>query len=413
MSLFNNLVNNLLTEQPAPVTSSPATRGRGKKTPAGSNVDTSFKDLETFIRNTASKYKYELDQLVNVNLLLNGRQWAIQRAPGLVRAGSLDEVTSKVVDIGQRIFTLLDPKSPDTQSVKTLDGLKEVVIKRQPDVQQKVVDVIKNVTSSGDIEQYDSLDRTLKNIGVVDQLSEVALEQFSNESIYTAVYKMLQKRAGILAATINSTNLKRLLLTPGTYIASTKGVPEPLEKTLADNSMHTDRILAIGVAAIEYYKSLENKKNRQEQTTSAVNASLNLFDRFTGEVLSEQNPPTTTTPPPIDPLNKKTWKTSPLNKEQTAYYNEFLTKGVADTIPSVDPEDPNTAIVYNVGYILRDPSGQAKALSAALQSIAHFVKTKKTLTQRLGAAARRLGASAVAAGSAAATLGGATTYVTS
>lgn len=418
MSLFNNLVNTLLTEQPAPAVppTTPARKNVKKPaTPAEPNLDSQFKELENFIKNTATKYKYELDQLINVNLLLNGRQWAIQRAPGLVRAGSLDEVTSKFVDVGQRIFTLLDPKAPDTQTIKSIDNLKEITLKRQPDIQQKIVSIIKSVIDSGDIEQYDSVDRTLKNIGVVDQLSEVALEQYSNESIYTAVYKMLQKRAGILTATINSTNLKKLLLYPNLYISTTKGIPEPLEKTLADNSMHTDRILSIGVAAMEYYKMLENKKTRQEQAASLDKSSLNLFDKFTGEVLKEQTTPTSpsNTPTPIDPLNKKTWKTSPLNKEQIVSYNEFLINGTTDSVPSTDPEDPNTSITYNVGYILRDPSGQAKALSSALQSVAHFVKTKKTLTQRFGAAARRIGTSVAAAGSAAATLGGATTYVTS
>lgn len=353
--------------------------------------------------------------LVNNYFALKGLDWSNkQYYSGKTQKRNLDSVTAKYVDIGQKVYTDAGIKEPLTEANFNLLQDKQDVLSL----------INKFITTP--IASYQCYDPILKNITEADDLAEIAIATFNNDTIFGAVYKMLQQRAGKIKAVINKNTLKSMLLYPAQYASGKAAIPEPFEKTLVDSSLYNDRILAIGVAAIEYYKYLVNQKLLSGK--QPVTDSLNNFNKFINNILNEansgdwatsalqstqQNVQTTQqrqqnnvgkgqsakyAQTDLLKINKfnlfdpSTWKRdSVFEKLYLADYTTFLTDGVSQKIPNNTPEK---STIYNISTISQDRSAQAQELIKALQGIAQFKRTKQTLMQKVGQRLQSLGSAA-------------------
>lgn len=228
------------------------------------------------------------NELINNYLLDLGKRY-LGKYDSRVARKRQDSITSKYVDVGYQIFQglrAIDKKLEER--VTDLNTLRQVL--QDPTITDKtsnIANIIKQFATTP-IENYQCKDPILKSITDADNLSDIALQSLYGKTIYGAVYEMLKKRAGILRAKINDQVLQQMLLYPATYATGNTPVPEPLQETLADNSMHSHNILAIGVAAIEYFKYLVNQQILISKEQTQQNDSLDLFDQFIGNILNEE-----------------------------------------------------------------------------------------------------------------------------
>lgn len=232
------------------------------------------------------------NELINNYLLDLGKRY-LGKYDSRVARKRQDSITSKYVDVGYQIFQglrAIDKKLEER--VTDLNTLRQVL--QDPAITDKtsnIANIIKQFATTP-IENYQCKDPILKSITDADNLSDIALQSLYGKTVYGAVYEMLKKRAGILKARINDQVLQQMLLYPATYATGNTPVPEPLQETLADNSMHSHNILAIGVAAIEYFKYLVNQQILiSKEQTQQQNDSLNLFDQFIDNILNEETAP--------------------------------------------------------------------------------------------------------------------------
>jgi hypothetical protein len=449
---FNDLVSHFLVEQ------EPTQRDPDQAAALATQLATAFdkwgKQVQNDLQNTI--WKDQIGTVWNEYIIREGKIYKGKPDANIQKKG-LDPYTAKYVDMGHRLFSLLrsniSSKQKEIENLKEFQTLKNFITSN-PDSQ--ILQLLQEFTTP--IVSYVCKSPWLKSVVDADNLADIALQTVYNLTIYGAIEKFLEKRAGILKARVNKSNILNLLMYPAQYASGTSATPEPLDDSLAKSNMHTERILAVGVAAIEYFKYLINKKISQTNNTEQQGENFNLFNQFANLILNEmantyrggeersagglivpsgtsnqqtQEPAQRSQPDQkpqanyelfnIDVYNPKTWKTDSRFKEFANEYQNFLTTGTSAIIPGKQEEAPSEVTIrganlptdptqtmpkrdtgqlqaYTLDYISKDPSPQAQNIIKALQTIAQFSKTKKTLMQRLGQAAGAIGALSVGMG---------------
>lgn len=259
-------------------------------------------------------------QLVDMFFVQQGGAWSSKPTwSGSVQKKNLDDVTAKYVDAGANTYNALATKP--TVKVNTIDELAKLAAN-----DKDALDIINKFLTT-DIDQYQCTSPILRKLSDVDRISEIALEQFNNDTIYGAIYKMIQRRAGVLSAAVNTNNLNNILYTPEQYITGERQVPELFANTLSDSNLYVKELLQIALTAKAYFQYLLKQNN----VTTSTNNDLISFIK--------------------------------------------------------DGKMINDAKVYNISTIKEDTAAPAQKLIEHMQNIAHFVKTKKSLLQRLGGVA--------------------------
>jgi len=299
--MFNlvNIVSDILTEQDNPTgvpAVPPVANNDSNVNKVKDQIQKDLSTIETNAKKNASLTNLANTgtDLVNYYMIELGKHY-LGRYDSRIAQKRQDEITAKYVDVGYQIFSTIRTfdKSIETK-VTDLKTLNEALNSLLPQRQQELTQVINiiNTFAGTPIESYQCKDPLLKGITSADNLSNVALQTLYSQTIYGAVNEILKRRAGALKAKINQNELKKLLLYPGAYGGSIEAVPEPLEQTLADNSMHSQRIQAIGAAAIEYYKHLVNQQNliikqQHQNEETPQEEHKNFFDHLSREFLNE------------------------------------------------------------------------------------------------------------------------------
>ena len=434
MSNFDNFISNIIIEATPPVPGSPTATPTSPTLSPEKLYNDLIKKADQDIKNPGTILASNGENLVKTYFITKGLQWKKKEYwGGGVQKKNLDNVAAKYVDCGQQIY-----------KITNLSDLIEENFANISDNQEALQTIQRFITTN--ISQYQCSDPILKNVSEADDLAEIALSTFNNESVFGAVLKMLQQRAGKIKAVINKGTLQAMLTYPAQYASGRTAIPEPLEKTLVESSMYNERLLAIGVAAIEYFKYLvnievaritaENRKKRNKKTAAEQYINFNdlvnsiLLTEFEvggaqghtrgtggriaqfnpelrgpgGKSLSVQQKYGQTQMLKLTPFNlfdPKTWKQdSVFEKQYMKDFVSFITSGIAQSVPQKN--EKGVPIVYNIGTISQDRSTQAQELVKALQAIAQFKKTKQSLwqtfKQRLGRAAGALGALRVGMG---------------
>jgi hypothetical protein len=423
MFSFADLVSNTLLEAPQPalaptsaVTGTPPnstsnqTQNNNIKS-AGLLYKELVKKADNDIKNPGTILANSGENLVTTFFISKGLQWKNKQYwGGGVQKKNLDSVAAKYVDCGCEVYKRTN-----------LDEPLEIGFANIQDNQEALQIIQKFITDN--ISQYQCVDPILKNISEADNLAEIALSTFNNETVFGAVFKMLQQRAGKIKATLNKGTLQAMLTFPAQYASGRIAIPDPFEKSLVESSMYNERVLAIGVAAIEYFKYLvnmevaritaEKRKKRDKRTVEQFNFDVlagNLLNEFT--VAGAQDSPRGTSGrytgtndqlrgpggrmqsieqkysqsemlklTPFNLLDPKTWKQdSVFEKQYKNDYIAFITNGVAQSVPQKD--EKGRPIVYNIETISRDRSTQAQELIKALQGITQYKRTRQSLMQK-------------------------------
>jgi len=438
---FADLITNTLLEAPQPTpVPTPATATSVPPTPNPPNPsqNANTKSAEQLYKELIQRANKDIkdpgtilansgESLVTNFFISKGLQWKNKQYwGGGVQKKNLDSVAAKYVDCGCEVYKRTN-----------LDKPLEINFANIEDNQEALQIIQKFITDN--ISQYQCVDPILKNISEADNLNEIALSTFNNESVFGAVYKMLQQRAGKIKTALNRGTLQAMLTFPAQYAGGRIAIPDPFEKSLVESSMYNERVLAIGVAAIEYFKYLvnievaritaEKRGKRGIRTAEQFNFNILVRDllneltvagaqdsprgtggRYTGtndqlrgaggrmqsiEQKYSQSEMLKLTP--FNLFDSKTWKRdSVFEKQYKNDYIAFITNGVAQSIPQKDQKD--RPIVYNIGTISQDRSAQAQELIKALQGIAQFKRTKQTLMQKVSKVAGALGALRVGMG---------------
>jgi hypothetical protein len=338
--------------------------------------DISKIEVDTRQNATLTNLASRPEDLISYYLIELGKHY-LGKYDSRIAAKRQDDITAKYVDVGHQIFLTLRTIDKNLETkITDLKTLKDTLFSLIPERQQEITPAINiiNTFANTPLESYQCKDPLLKSITTADNLSNVSLQTLYTKTIYGAVYTMLERRAGALKATLNQSELKKLLLYPGAYSGSMEAVPEPLQQTLADNSMYSQRIQAIGVAAIEYYKYLVNQQNliikQQHQDNAPKQEQKNIFDYLSREILKEDSvgyskaygdnfdsafsKKTSSTEPQdqkktkqttnkdsqrqqytkVDLFNPQTWKRdSNFERIYLREYDSFLTNGTSKYIP--------------------------------------------------------------------------------
>jgi hypothetical protein len=290
------------------------------------------------------------DELINNYLLDLGKRY-LGKYDSRVARKRQDGITSKYVDVGYQIFqNLRNIDRKLEEQVTDLNSLRKIL--QDPALvpnPTNIANIIKQFATTP-IENYQCKDPILKSITDADNLSDIALQSLYTKTIYGAVLEMLKKRAGILKAKINEDTLKQMLLYPATYATGNTPIPEPLQETLAENSMHSYNILAIGVAAIEYFKYLVNQQIliSKQQATQQQNDSLDLFNLVVTNLLKEE-----TAPSQLDIAMRRSNAVTQQNPEQQ---NTQQTQKPAQTQQGQRQKFAQTDLLKLIPFNLFDPN---------------------------------------------------------
>ena len=409
------------------------------------DYDTLFQELKNKsdqdVARTAFVKKGE--QLIDDFFIKKGKDYK-GKWDGSVQAKGTDNITAKYIDAGYSIFKLIkSSRAADINNIKTIDDLKNYLTTLKPNDNIKSnIDQILQTFIKNPIDSYQCTDPLLKSIVGVDDLANLSLATYNGFTIYKAVVEMYKKRAGVLKSKLNINKIYDILVNPIDYASGKKALSDPIEQSLMDNGMYNERLQAIGVAALQYFIYLVNEQRLQSKTptpppattpvtapnaanttttqqvpeSQRVSDNSKFFDSIVECILNEMTTNPSQAQPTganktqkqlsqdpknirrreqraakkaqalkatnIDLYRPETWRgISGLPAQDQIEYQNFIINGISNIVPQITTNEGN-ASPYIIGSISDDKSAQAQKLIRALQDIAQFKNTKKSLFQQ-------------------------------
>jgi hypothetical protein len=179
---------------------------------------------------------------------------------------------------------------------------------------EAIIDNI-NKTEDSNVESYVPVyGPLLKAKGVLDdqvnKLGQVAMSELHNNSILTAIEKIVAKRTNVVNRISHLKGIKRpfsktliqpLFYSYKSFVSSTPGnlfagLYGGWQKKIsgdfqtAVDDLTSNKIMTIAILTAEYYKYLLNKilaSSTEQNEQQPVNASLTYFNKFVGDILNE------------------------------------------------------------------------------------------------------------------------------
>jgi hypothetical protein len=410
---FKKIVDTILDEQITDTSGNPISSG----TDIAGQIDDAMAKWQLRIKQDISTTIYANNETLIWNqYIINEGKLFKGKPDANIQKRALDSITAKYVDMGFQIFQILRKEQiMDENSIKKIQGFAASASQQYPFDQilentrnQNILNLIKSFDTP--LDSYQCKSPWLKTIVDADNIAVVALTNFYGQTIYGAIKKMVELRAGYLKAQINEKNMLSVLTNPGAARSGNIEYSETFVNTLANNQMYIERIAAVGVAAKEYFKYLVNKKANLSQTQTTQEESSLKFTSLVKNIISEQNNQQVLREIPRDIWNPEKWNQEDPNfKKFETEYVQFLTNGTSQYIPGKEeieatsqeletkvqqqtgqpfppteerPTEYKEPLVYTLSVISQDPSTQAKLLMKALEAIVQYTKIRKTLAAR-------------------------------
>jgi hypothetical protein len=344
------------------------------------------------------------------------------------------QVYAKIEDDNKRKFTQTDIINIILQNPAIYDP-----------IFNKIAADIKNTTN---LQEYSpgnpEVNRAWLNlVNETNKLSQTAIQSLGSDTIHSAITKIIAKRIPILDRLMGIKGLVRpfnksvitpvlhqfkkytgykqgdFKKNPGGWLKDRlwpKKVSGDFSKMVEDIS--ANNLLNIAVLAYEYYIYLLGTQgkplNSQNQQKQPVNASLNKFDNYIDNILTEDVPQSSWKPsaqrqPQVQqtPQRHSNWQDSAIRssaqKKHAQQQNQSqVTSGLpAEQIEKISNQVGNTidpdytsfiddgesgylpGVKYVLSTIAKDPSNEARALYKALTDMAYFARTSTGTKERL------------------------------